>query len=91
MIKKAAIGGRRLKNDNRDVRSWTGVLDLRAFHEGQQYILAALYEILRPRDNEEQDAQEAWKAIIKVAQRKQQEYSTRAEGKVVVIEPKDET
>ena len=86
MIKRISVGGRRLKNDNRDARAWTGALDLRASREGQQYILAALCEILCPLDDEKQDAKKAWSAIQKVANRKAREYSTQAGDKVIVIQ-----
>ena len=43
---EAKVGGRRTKNDPRELRSWVGKLTLEATQEGEQFILAALYNLI---------------------------------------------
>jgi len=82
MIKKASVGGRHLKGDNRCVHSWVGNLHLKAEEEGQQYILAALYAIL----TEGRGTEDAWEAIVEVAERKRREYYEKAGERIMVID-----
>lgn len=70
IIRTAKIAGRRRKGDFRCLHTWVDQLDLRANAEGQQFILAALYDILiHPSDPSPEEVR-AWKAICKCAEKK---------------------